>query len=155
MEKKDVFTKILAIFGTTLIWLPILAPFVFALGPLIRAGMLRFDYLIPAELFPVVLLGGILLFWAALRARSYRKLIGWGLLIAVILLFGGQGLAIVTGMASGETKPTPLLMALVLGPILIYALVLVVVGVGGILLVRDLFKRPNSDQLKKLTTTES
>ena len=142
MEKKDVFTKILAIFGTTLIWLPILAPFVFALGPLIRAGMFRFDYLMPAELFPVALLGGISLFWAALRARSYHKPIGWGLLIAVIMLFGGQALAVVTGMASGETEPTPLLMALVLVPICIYTLVLVAVGVGGILLVRDLFKHP-------------
>ena len=142
MEKKDIFTKILAILGTILIWLPILAPFVFALGPLIRAGRLRFDYLMPAELFPVALLGGISLFWAALRARSYHKPIGWGLLIAVILLFGGQGLAVVTGMASGETEPTPLLMTLVLGMIVIYALLLVAIGIGGILLIRDLFKHP-------------
>ena len=142
MEKKDVFTKILAILGTILIWLPILAPFVFALGPLIRAGLLRFDYLMPAELFPVALLGGISLFWAALRTRSYHKPIGWGLLIAVILLFGGQGLAVVTGMASGETEPTPLLMTLVLGMIVIYALLLVAIGIGGILLIRDLFKHP-------------
>ena len=142
MEKKDVFTKILAIFGTILMWLPILAPIILAVGSLIFAGMFRFDYLMPAELFPSALIGGILLVWASTRAHSYRKLIGWGLVIAVILLFGGQALAVVTGMASGETEPTPLLMALVLGPILIYALVLAMVGVGGILLVRGLFKHP-------------
>ena len=142
MEKKDVFTKILAIFGTALIWFPILAPFILAVTSLIRAGMFRFDYLMPAELFLSALLGGILLVWASVRAHAYRKLIGWGLVIAVILLFGGQGLAVVTGLASGETEPTPLLMALVLGPILIYALALAVVGVGGVLLVRDLFKHP-------------
>ena len=142
MEKKDVLTKILAILGTALIWFPILAPFILAVTFLIRAGMFRFDYLMPAELFLSALLGGILLVWASLRAHAYRKLIGWGLVIAVILLFGGQGLAVVTGMASGETEPTPLLMALVLGPILIYALVLAAVGVGGVLLVRDLFRHP-------------
>jgi len=142
MEKKGVFTKILAIFGTILMWLPVLAPLILAVGSLIFAGMFRFDYLMPAELFPSALIGGILLVWASMRAHSYRKLIGWGLVIAVILLFGGQALAVVTGMASGETEPTPLLMALVLGPILIYALVLAVVGVGGVLLVRDLFKHP-------------
>ncbi|MDO9302224.1 MAG: hypothetical protein Q7T89_12610 [Anaerolineales bacterium] len=142
MEKKDVFTKILAILGTILIWFPVLAPLILAVGSLTRAGMFRFDYLMPAELFPSALLGGILLVWASMRARSYRKLIGWGVVIAVILLFGGQALAVVTGLASGETEPTTLLMALVLGPILIYALALAVVGVGGILLVRDLFKHP-------------
>ena len=142
MEKKDVFTKILAILGTILIWFPVLAPLILAVGSLTRAGMFRFDYLMPAELFPSALLGGILLVWASMRARSYRKLIGWGLVIAVILLFGGQALSVVTGLASGETEPTPLLMALVLGPILIYALALAVVGVGGILLARDPFKHP-------------
>ncbi|MBI5963440.1 MAG: hypothetical protein HY863_08205 [Chloroflexi bacterium] len=142
MEKKNVFTKILAVIGTILIWLPVLAPIILAVGSLILAGMFRLDYLMPAELFPVALLGGLLLFWASLRAHSHRKLIGWGLLIAVILLFGGQGLAVVTGLASGETEPTPLLVALVLTPIIIYALALAAVGVGGVQLSRDLFKHP-------------
>ena len=147
MEKKDVFTKILAILGTVLIWFPVLAPFILGVGSLIRDGMFRFDYLMPAELFPFALLGGILLVWASTRARAYRKLINWGLVIAVILLFGGQALAVVTGLASGETEPTPLLITLVLVPILIYALLLAVVGVGGILLVRDVFKHPAITQV--------
>ena len=142
MEKKDVFTKILAILGTILIWFPVLAPFILGLGSLIRDGRFLFDYLMPAELFLSALLGGILLMWASMRARLYRKLIGWGLGIAVVLLFGGQALAVVTGLASGETEPTPLLIGLVLTPIIIYALLLAVVGVVGILLVRDLFKQP-------------
>ena len=142
MEKKNVLTKILAILGTVLIWLPVLAPFLLGAGSLLRSGRFRFDYLMPAELFPIALLGGGLLLWASLRAHSHTKLIGWGLAIAVGLLFGGQALAVVTGLASGETEPTPLLMALVLGPILIYALILAAIGIGGVLLVRDLFKRP-------------
>jgi hypothetical protein len=140
MEKKSVFTRILAILGTVLVWLPILAPILFALGAFISAGLFRFDYLMPAELFPVALTGGLLLLWAAIRARSQRKLIGWGLGAAVALLFGGQGLAVVTGMASGAIEPPGWLMGIVLGMIVTYALALVAVGVGGILLLRQLFK---------------
>lgn len=141
MEKNDGLTKILAIFGTVLIWFPVLAPFLAGIAVLIRDGMFRFDYLMPAELFPSALLGGAILFWGAIRARSYHKLIGWGMVLAVALLFGGQALAVVTGLASGETEPTPLLMRLVLTPIIIYALILAAVGVCGVLLSRNLFKQ--------------
>ncbi len=142
MEKKDVLTKILAVFGTVLMWLPVLAPIILGVGSLIFAGMFRFDYLMPAEMFPSAVLGGAMLLWAALRTHSHRKLIGWGLVTAVVILFGGQAIAVVTGLASGKTEPTPMLMALVLTPIMIYALALAVVGVGGVQLSRDLFRQP-------------
>jgi peptidoglycan/LPS O-acetylase OafA/YrhL len=98
-----------------------------------------FDYLMPAELFPLALAGGCLLIWAALRARSRR-----GLGIAAGLLVVGQVLAVVTGLASGETEPAGWQWALVLASIAGYSLALVVVGVGGLLLLRDLFKPPQS-----------
>lgn len=142
MKKKDVFTKILAIVGTALVWLPILTPVLFSVVFIIQERMFRFDYLMPAELFPVALIGGCLLFWAALRAHLRHKLIGWGLAIAAGLLVGGQGLAVITGLASGEVEPTTLLLTLVLAPIIVYSLTLVVIGVGGALLLRDLFKTP-------------
>jgi len=140
MEKKGVLTKILAIVGTMLVWFPILAPVLLSVAVIITERMFRFDYLMPAELFPATLVGGGLLIWAALRARSRRRLIGWGLGIAVGLLVGGQVLAVVTGLASGETEPAGWWWALVLASIVIYTLALVVIGVGGVLLLRDLFK---------------
>jgi hypothetical protein len=94
----------------------------------------------PAELFPSALIGGVLLFWAALRAQWRRKLIGWGLGSAVFLLVGSEGLAVVTGLASGETAPTGWVLGLVLGMIITYALALVIIGVGGGLRLRDLSK---------------
>ena len=100
--------------------------------------MFRFDYLMPAELFPAALVGGGLLMWAALRARSRRGIIGWGLGIAVGSLVGGQALAVATGLASGETEPTGWQWALVLASLGVYSLALVVIGVGGVLLLRDL-----------------
>jgi len=140
MEKKGVLTKILAIVGTMLVWFPILAPVLLSVAVIITERMFRFDYLMPAELFPATLVGGGLLIWAALRARSRRRLIGWGLGIAVGLLVGGQVLAVVTGLASGEAEPAGWWWALVLASIVIYTLALVVIGVGGVLVLRDLFK---------------
>ena len=122
MRKNNFFIKILATIGTVLVWFPILAPILLSLVALIKQDMFLFDYLMPAELFPVVLLGGGMLLWAALKVRSRRGLIGWGLGVAVVLLVGGQLLAVVTGLASGETVPAGWRVWLVSGSIVGYTL---------------------------------
>ena len=149
MEKKGILTKMLAIVGTVLVWLPVLAPVVLSMAAIIEERVFRFDYLMPAELFPVALVGGGLLIWAALRVRLHRRLIGWGLGISVGSLVGGQVLAIITGLASGETEPDGWWWALVLASIVVYSLTLVVIGVGGVLLLREPFKprRPPIESL--------
>ena len=140
MAKKGSLTKILAVVGTVLVWIPVLAPVLFVAASLIQAGVLRIDYLMPAEIFPIALAGGSLLLWAALRARARRRLIGGSLAGAVILPVAGQALATVTGLASGRTEPTGWQWALVLASLALYVLALVILGVGGMLLLRDLFK---------------
>jgi hypothetical protein len=140
MGKKGSLTKILTVVGTVLVWIPILAPALFSAAFLIQTRMFRFDYLMPAELFPVALIGGCLLLWAALRAHSRRGLIGGSLAGAVILPVAGQALASVTGLASGRIEPAGWPWALVLASLALYVLALVVLGVSGVLLLRDLFK---------------
>jgi hypothetical protein len=139
-----VLTKILAIVGTVLVWFPILAPLLLSAALIIQERLFRFDYLMPAELFPSALLGGGLLAWAALRACAHRGLIGGGLGIAVSLLVTGQVLAVVTGLASGATEPLGWRWVLVLTSLVVYTLALVAIGVGGVLLLRDLFKPARS-----------
>lgn len=139
MEKQGVLTRILAVVGTVLVWLSVLAPLFFAVILLLQEGRFLFDYLMPAELFPAILLGGVLLVWAALRAHSYGKLIGGSLVLAVALLVGAQVLAEVTGLASGATEPVGWPWALVLSSLILFLLAILGVGVGGILLLRDLF----------------
>jgi hypothetical protein len=141
MKKNNAFTKILAIVGTVLVWFPILAPILLSVVFIITNHIFRFDYLMPAELFLFALVGGGLLIWAALRACSRQRIIGWGLGIAAGMLVSGQVLAVVTGLASGETEPVGWRLALVLASLVIYSLALVATGVGGILLLRDLFKK--------------
>jgi hypothetical protein len=140
MKKKDVFTKILAIGGTALVWLPILAPFLFSAASIIRGRIFHFDYLMPAELFPAAFVGGGLLIWAAVRAGARRRLISWGLGVAVGTLVGGQVLAAVSGLASGEIGPDGVWWVIVLASLAVYSLALVAISVGGVLLLRDLFK---------------
>jgi hypothetical protein len=142
VQKRDGLARGLAIAGTVLIWIPLALPILFAFTRYARARMFRVDYLMPAELFPMVAVGACLLLWAALRARSRQKLIAWGIGIAVTGLIASQGLAVVTGLASGETGPAGVWWALVLGLYGLYPLALIVTGVGGALLLHDLFSVP-------------
>ncbi len=140
MVKRGPVNKVLAIAGSLLVWFPLLTPVIVSVIAYAADGIWRFDYLIPAELFPAALLGSSLLLWAALRAHARRRLIGAGIGIAAVSLFGGQFIAIVTGLASGEIEPGGWQLALVLASIIVYVLALVCIGIGGILLLRDLFK---------------
>jgi hypothetical protein len=141
MKNKGVFTKLLAIVGTILAWFPILAPFLISVTRFFEDGIFRFDYLMPAELFPFALGGGLLLLWAALRAKTRVKLIGWGLGAAIFLLVSSQALAMLTGLASGATDPVGWVYIIVLSALIAYALALVVVAVGGAQLLKDVFNK--------------
>ena len=140
MQKKDVQTKGLAIAGTVLVWFPILAPIFFSIEHFLRARRFMIDYLMPAELFPAVLLGGILLMWGAFRAKKQRKLTAWSFGAAIVLPFLGGGLATVTGLASGETAEGGWQSALVFAFFALYILAVILLGVAGILLIRDVVK---------------
>jgi hypothetical protein len=142
MTKKNILPIILAAAGTILVWLPLLAPLLFSLVLLTRAHVFRLDYLMPAELFPLVLAGALALIAAALLARSRLKLIGLAFAFAVALPIGGQLIAEVTGLASGETEPGGWQWALVLASLAGYVLAVAAMGVGGVLLLRDLFRQP-------------
>ncbi len=140
MKNLGSFTKFLAIAGTILAWLPILAPVIFSLILLVAERIFRFDYLMPAELFPVVLVGSVLLFWAALRAHCHARLIGFSFSAAIIFLVGSQAIAMATGLASGRIEPTGWPWILVLVSLFAYIFSLIIIDVGGILLLRNLFK---------------
>jgi len=140
MENKGALTKGLVITGTVLVWLPILAPILLSAVSLTIDGIFRFDYLMPAELGLFAFGGGILLLVAAIRTHSHMKLIGWGLGIAFVMILGGQALAVATGLADGSTAIGGWQWILVLSSLAIYVLAIVDVGIGGILLLRNLFK---------------
>ena len=133
MEKKNVFTRSLAIIGTILAWLPVAAPFIFGFISLASDGIFRFDYLMPAEFAFLAFAGGILLLWAAIRARSRVGIIAWGLGIAVA--------AMAVLMLGGDVVPGSLEYWLAMGMLLVNALAVVLLGISGILLWKDLFHK--------------
>ena len=140
MDKKGTFTKLLTYAGLLLVWFPLVAPVLISLIFFAQEGDFRLDYLMPAELFLFALGGSLLLLWAAIKAKSRVKIIAWGLGVAIFMLVGGQALAVATGLASGETQPDGWQWALVVGSLVIYILAIIAVGVGGILLLKELFK---------------
>lgn len=144
MKATNRLTKGVALVGTLLVWVPILAPILLSLILSIQKQIVRFDYLMPAELFVAAVVGGGLLLWAAFRARAYGRLIGWSLATAIGLLVSGQALAVVTGLASGATEPTGWAWTLVLATLVIYVLALLTMGIGGVLLLRRLYRPPQS-----------
>ncbi len=133
MEKKNTLSKILSIVGTVLVWIPILAPVIFGFVSLVMDGIYRFDYLMPAELGILAFVGGALLLWGAIRAKSRRGIVAWGLGIAA------GSISILN--AFGDVEPGSFRWAIVVGLLITYSLAIVVMGVGGVLLWRDLFKK--------------
>ena len=143
MQKMGVFTKGLAVIGSVLVSLPIVAPVIFSLLLYASERIFRFDYLMPAELFLFVLVGGALLLWAALRARLRIKHIAWSLGLAPAVLIVGQAIALLTGLASGAAEPVGWRWNLVLAFLVLYDLIVIALAVGGFLLVKDLFHSQN------------
>ncbi len=146
MNNRGVFSKILAVAGTIMVWLPILAPILMTAIRLLQGGAFNFDYLIPAELFVVALIGGGSLILVARRERLRWRLIGWGLGIAAGMLGAGQVVAAATGLASGEAQAAGWPLAVVRGTIYVYILALVITGIGGIILLSRLFRRPTTEK---------
>jgi hypothetical protein len=131
MKNKGILAKILAVTGAALVWIPLLFTIFTAAVGTISTGTLRFDYLMPAELFPFTLAGGVLLTVAAFMARAYCKPILWSLIIAAAALTGGQTYAVSSGLASGAIQAEGLPWALVLASLAIYALALIFLIVAG------------------------
>lgn len=142
MEKPNALTKGLALAGAILVWLPLAAPLALSAIGVFTRGFFRLDYLMPAELLPLVVAGGLLLVWASARARARRRWIGWSLAAALLSLVTSQAVAVATGLATGTTPPTGWEWALVLALLVGYILAVVALGLGGIWLVRGLYARP-------------
>lgn len=141
MINRNTFTKALAIIGTILAWLPIQAPIILSAIRLIQTGQFQFDYLIPAELFPLAMIGGGLLIWAAIRARVWLKLISWSLGLAAFFLVASQAVAIYSGLATGAIPATGWQWVLVVALLVGYIIAVLVMGVGGLMLLFELFTR--------------
>jgi hypothetical protein len=148
MINKDTLTKVLAVIGICLVWLPIFGTIMTSIFGTIGSGRFRFDYLMPAELGLFFLVGGILLIWAAIREKVMRKPIIWCLIIAIALLIGSQLIADITGLASGEYDAVGWRWLVVMVPLIGYSLGIIFEGVFGLKLLSHLNRiKPVGDNL--------
>jgi hypothetical protein len=138
-KTKSILSKVLAIAGTVLVWLPILFMFLTAIVGSIAAKTLLFDYLMLAELFFLVLAGAVLLFVAGLLSNTLAKWFGWSSAAAVLSLAGAQLIAIASGLAYGDREPSGVVFGVVIGMVVLYNILVVGVGVLGILLIKRLY----------------
>lgn len=140
MANRGSLTKFAAIAGTVLLWLPVLFTVFTAVVGSVSDRAILFDYLLPAELSPFALAGGLLLLWASWQAKYGYKLSGGGLLAMIGFLWGGQAIAIATGLASGAIEPAGWPWLLVLASLALYTAALMVSGIAGILLLKQLYR---------------
>jgi hypothetical protein len=139
MEKRNMkSTKVIAYIGTILVFIPILLTLITGAVATIASGILRVDYLMPAELFPLALLGALALLWASRRARICKGPIAWSLVVMVGSLVASQGTAVLTGLASGKTEAAGWPLFLVVALLALYIASVILQCILGVLLIRRL-----------------
>jgi Na+/glutamate symporter len=135
VENRQGLTKGLAIAGTALLWLPFAAMLATTTGSIPgTVGWFAFLAVGAMDLFPVVLLGGCLLIWAAVLARSHRRAIGWGLAAPVASIVAG---VVWSPTVPGSGWPS----AITVGLIVAYWLGVILAGLAGLSLARALVTR--------------
>lgn len=120
--------RVLAIAGTILAGVPLVAPLVLAAVFVVATGRLRVDYLMPGELFVLVLTGGVVLAVAAVLARRRRVPTFVAAALPAVLFA-------ILALASGSRH------ALTVGVYALYVAATVALVVTGVILCRDVFRR--------------
>lgn len=131
-------TKAIAYIGTILVWIPILLTLITAAIATISSGILHIDYLMPAEFFPLVLVGTLFLLWASRSTSRYRRVIKWSSVVMVGSFVVSQGAAVLTGLASGKTEAAGWPLFLVVALLALYIATVIVQCILGVLLIRGL-----------------
>lgn len=141
MKGKNALTKVIALAGVILVWIPLIFTLLTAAIGSVANRKLLFDYLMPAELFPLALAGTLLLLLAAILAHAYRKPICLGAAAAVLFLLGSLTLAKVTGLATGAANPTGWAPVSAIVLINLYSVSIAGIGAIGILITKAVYRK--------------
>ncbi len=140
-KQKNALIKIFAISGTVMLWAPILFMFITAISGSIARKTLLFDYLMLAEMFPIVALGLVLLIFTTLLTRTFRKWFGWGSVAALVALVVGNMIAVASGLASGTASESGGYFMIVIVSIVVFNILVVALAILAIMLLRRIFQK--------------
>ncbi len=141
---RDKLAVTAAVGGSLLVWPCLLAPFAFAGLGMASGRSFNFDFLLPLELFPFVLIGGCVLLLGAQRVGLRHRTIATGFGLTGGFLILSQVFAIVSGLASGKTEASSWQGAVLGGFLVAYMIGLAILFAGGILLLLDLARHSSA-----------
>ena len=124
--------------GIVLSGAPVLLMLVTGIAGSIVSGQLRMDVFLPAELSFLTFPGMLLTALAAVKQRVYVRLSAATPVTAAAALLLCQGLALLSGIASGRREAEGPLMAMLIGLLLLYDLAAAAAPAVGLLSVRRL-----------------
>ncbi len=93
---------VIGIIGVILCLIPLLLMLGTGSVASIMTGRLLIDYLLPAELFYLILPGMVMMVYEAFRQKRCRRLLLVILVMAIVALAGCQLTAVWTGLATGQ-----------------------------------------------------
>ena len=138
MAKHSVLARVLAVIGVVLLLAPILLPVAFSLRSVGRPGGYMIDYLMPFEVYPVAVVGLILVLAASLVAQLRRGAVG----ICIGTMLGGVVLGGVAAQLTGIANSVETLEAWRYAVVIAFGAVSLIgqvaLAVVGVRLVRDL-----------------
>lgn len=141
MGKHDALTKTMALVGTVLVALPLVAPFLLGIGSIGSPRGFGIDYLLPFEVYFVTLVGMALVLGAALRARDRRAAVGTCIAVMLGGVLLGAASATLTGIADSEETLETWRYVVTAGFGVLSLIGQAALVVVGSLLVRDTFAR--------------
>jgi hypothetical protein len=141
MKNKGLFTRVLAIAGTALVWIPVLATFIAGITASISRGKPTLDYLMPGELFLFALAGSVLLLWAAGWSHIFLKQIAVSFIALPVFLIACQTIAVTSGIASGARPAGGFAFAVMIAFFVLYVAALFYLCFMGIMFLRKLYRK--------------
>jgi len=140
VSKNNKFKIIFLILGCILLWFPFTLPLIFAFFSLVQNGHFLFDFLIPLEIFPVVLIGALLITATFLISKIHMKIIISSLIGVICSLLFVLIYSQISGLASGETGILSLSGSLIVLSIIIYYFSAITIGIMGLLHLKRILK---------------
>ncbi|MFN3283230.1 MAG: hypothetical protein ACK40Q_03235 [Pseudothermotoga sp.] len=138
MKKGKILIKIFAVTGTVFVFLPVFFSLLTSIISTIRDKVPRFDFLMPMELFTLIIVGGTFITYVAYKQKKGFKSTLANLIFVVISLVLSQSIAAVSGLAADRTGKPAYVWIVIIALIVLYWACSVGLLISGIVLTKEI-----------------